>query len=98
LYKKIGEKERAPLLAILELDNVLVKAGGESTMKDRIFEGYIRDYWGRWGSKGCVVSEIEGICDGEEWKVEKVEAFMRDVALEHVSRFAWVLEKADLWL
>ncbi|BEI85550.1 hypothetical protein CcaverHIS002_0509510 [Cutaneotrichosporon cavernicola] len=54
LVVKIGEKERAPILAVLELD---LKA----PMPEAEWEATVRDYLARWGGKWTAQSDLTGV-------------------------------------
>ena len=71
LDAEIGEKERAPLLAQLELEM------GSRTMQDEEWMAVVETYWTRWGSKGCVVSELEGVIGEDEERLGRVLDMMR---------------------
>ncbi|KAL7423966.1 mitochondrial distribution and morphology [Cryptotrichosporon argae] len=73
LHADIGRRERAPFLALLELD---VTAG---TMGDA-WEAKVEEYWAAWGATGGVVTELEGVCGDDERKKETVLRLMRDAA------------------
>lgn len=60
---QIGEKERAPLLALLK-----VEKDSRAMTDDEWFE-MVQTYWKRWGSKGCVVSELEGVVGDDELRM-----------------------------
>ena len=78
LDEEIGEKERAPLLARLELEQA------NRTMLDEDWMAIVETYWTRWGSKGCVVSELEGVVSADEGRLGKVLEMMRRVTQSHV--------------
>ncbi|GMK53932.1 hypothetical protein CspeluHIS016_0105180 [Cutaneotrichosporon spelunceum] len=54
LVVQIGEKERAPLLAVLELDL-------QAPMPEAEWEATMREYLARWGSKWTTQSELAGV-------------------------------------
>lgn len=83
LDKEIGEKERAPRLAQLELDNMLVTRSSPLAMGNTEWEGLVSSYWNRWGSKGSTVAELEGIVgERKEWLRETMK---ERVGAGHVS-------------
>lgn len=58
---KIGEKERAPKLAMIHLDRIVpVK------MPDAEYVETVEKYWRKWGSKGVVVNDLQEACKGRE--------------------------------
>ncbi|WWC69868.1 uncharacterized protein I206_103811 [Kwoniella pini CBS 10737] len=59
----IGKRERSPLLAQLELQSILRKHTVESdvVLDSPNWLKAVEKYWIQWGSKGSVVSELEGI-------------------------------------
>lgn len=59
LIVAIGEKERSPLLALLELDMQEGKVG--KGMPEDEWEATVGDYLDRWGSKWTAESEMAGI-------------------------------------
>lgn len=61
LDQEIGKRERAPKLARLELDLELVKASSDLTLSQDEWEGEVLSYWNKWGSKGPVVAELDGV-------------------------------------
>ncbi|WWD03229.1 hypothetical protein V865_001280 [Kwoniella europaea PYCC6329] len=65
LEEEIGAKERSPSLARLELQKTLRKNQSQS---DRVWDNEkwlkaVERYWIHWGSKGSIISELEGIVD-----------------------------------
>lgn len=58
LDQEVGQKERAPCLALLELDNSVPEL---KRMSMGEWEKMVDTYWSRWGSKGSIVTELEGI-------------------------------------
>ena len=75
LHEKIGDKERSPLLAILELDS---KSPQDRRIKKEDWLRNVEAYWARWGCKGPVVSELEGVVAGDQTKLEAVLALMEE--------------------
>lgn len=68
LDAEVGEKERAPKLARLELDLELAKRSSDLAMPEEEWEREMMAYWTRWGSKGSVVTELEGVVgERQEW-------------------------------
>lgn len=59
---KIGSKERAPALAILELDSA--KVSGK--MNEDEWVKAVQAYWKRWGGKGVVVDDLQVAAVGRE--------------------------------
>lgn len=55
LVVKIGEKERAPILALLELDMLA------PTMPEDEWEATVRDYLARWGGKWTAHGDLAGV-------------------------------------
>ena len=81
LDERIGAKERAPMLALLEMERER-----KAMKEDEWFESVER-YWQRWGSKGCVVSELEGIAGADHGRMGRLMEMTRKRATEgHVSR------------
>lgn len=70
LEAEIGEKERSPLLALLEMGKK------ERKMTDEEWKRDVERYWMRWGNKGCVVSELEGIVGEDKVRVGVVLGMM----------------------
>jgi hypothetical protein len=65
---QIGEKERAPRLARLELDLMLKRESSELAMEEDDWKVLVVEYLSKWGSKGSVVPELEGIVgDKKDW-------------------------------
>ena len=86
LDERLGEKERAPLLAMLEVDLHIAEAEMSGTLKPDEWITQLQRYWDRWGSKGCVVSELEGIIGKDEVRTGKLVEMMRTRTTErHVS-------------
>lgn len=52
-------KERAPLLAKLELD--LQLSSSDMALPEEEWEKLVTEYWTRWGVKGSIVPELEAI-------------------------------------
>jgi len=71
LDERIGEKERAPLLGALEIEVERKSMEIDQWMK------VVLKYWTRWGSKGCVVSELEGIASGDDERVARLVEMMK---------------------
>ncbi|WVQ99727.1 hypothetical protein IAU59_006869 [Kwoniella sp. CBS 9459] len=69
LHASIGHKERAPAAAALELQNILRSKGitGDVQLSDEDWLKAVEQYWIQWGSKGSIVTELEGIA-GEDTK------------------------------
>ena len=84
LHAEIGEKERAPRLAVLELDEVLAKSHHASAMPDEQWTDMAEAYWSRWGSKGSVVTELEGIVSGNAAKQAALEQLLGKIEGTHV--------------
>ncbi|KAK4685849.1 N-terminal acetyltransferase B complex non-catalytic subunit, partial [Tremellales sp. Uapishka_1] len=61
----IGKKERAPMLALLELE-MRVRNAQNNGKTDEEWVEMVKVYWERWGSKGSCVTEIEGVIGGDE--------------------------------
>ncbi|KAL1411365.1 mitochondrial distribution and morphology [Vanrija albida] len=61
LEAQIGGKERAPLLATLELDNTLRRLQVAGALELAEWEDAVRRYLARWGSKGSTVTELAGV-------------------------------------
>lgn len=84
LHESVGERERAPLLAILELD---LAVGQEVKASDKDWTRDVDAYWSRWGSKGPIVSEFEGIVKGDDGKRAKVIQMLQERSQNtHVSQ------------
>jgi hypothetical protein len=74
LHTKYGSKERAPLLAKLELDLILVERSSDLSLGEEEWKKLFTEYWTRWGSKGSIVPELEAIAgDRREWVQELLE-------------------------
>jgi len=54
-----GTKERAPLLAKLELD--LHLSNSDMALPEDEWKQLVSEYWTRWGAKGSIVPELEAI-------------------------------------
>ncbi|OCF74339.1 hypothetical protein I204_04710 [Kwoniella mangroviensis CBS 8886] len=68
LEQELGTKERSPSLARLELQKILRKNQPQS---DRVWDNEtwlkaVEKYWIHWGSKGSIVTEIEGVLDKDD--------------------------------
>jgi N-terminal acetyltransferase B complex non-catalytic subunit len=61
LHVKHGSKERAPLLAKLELDLMLAERSSDLALGEEEWKKLVTEYWTRWGSKGSIVPELEAI-------------------------------------
>ncbi|WOO81229.1 N-alpha-acetyltransferase 25, NatB auxiliary subunit [Vanrija pseudolonga] len=63
LEARIGGKERAPLLALLELDDTLrrLQVAGAAPLEQPAWEDAVRRYLARWGSKGSTITELVGV-------------------------------------
>lgn len=87
LEKETGEKERAPKLARLELDQVLAKQSSDLALSRQEWEEMVVSYWNRWGSKGSIVPELEGVVGkGEGDRKEWFKGVMENrIAESHVS-------------
>lgn len=59
LHAQHGTKERAPLLAKLELDLHLPTA--DLALPEEEWKKLVMGYWTRWGAKGSIVPELEAI-------------------------------------
>ncbi|WWC88996.1 uncharacterized protein L201_003913 [Kwoniella dendrophila CBS 6074] len=69
LEVEIGSKERSPLLAKLELQLILRK--NKMIKSDIILENdkwikEVEKYWISWGSKGSIITEIEGLVEKDD--------------------------------
>lgn len=94
LDEEIGEKERAPKLARLELDLKLAQGASELSMPVDQWKDLVSSYWTRWGSKGSVVPELEGV-QGER------SAWLRDMMGEIISKghvsLLYKIERMLIW-
>jgi N-terminal acetyltransferase B complex non-catalytic subunit len=71
----IGEKERAPKLARLELDLALVQHSSDMAMSETDWKEVVMDYLNKWGSKGSIVPELEAIVGKrKEWLATELES------------------------
>lgn len=66
LHQQYGSKERAPLLAKLELDLESVERSNDLALVEDEWMRLVKDYWTRWGSKGSIVPELEAIVGGRK--------------------------------
>jgi N-terminal acetyltransferase B complex non-catalytic subunit len=74
LHVKHVSKERAPLLAKLELDLILVERSSDLALAEEEWKTLVTEYWTRWGSKGSIVPELEAIAgDRREWVKDLLE-------------------------
>lgn len=72
---RIGDKERAPKLARLELDLALLQHSSDMAMSETDWKEMVTDYLNKWGSKGSIVPEVEGIVgDRKEWLATELES------------------------
>jgi N-terminal acetyltransferase B complex non-catalytic subunit len=79
LHAKYGSKERAPLLAKLELDLILVERSSDLALTEEEWKTLVTEYWTRWGSKGSIVPELEAIAGGRKaWVQELLEGRIAD--------------------
>jgi hypothetical protein len=58
LHAQHGTKERAPLLAKLELD--LNLSNTDLALPEDEWKKLVMEYWTKWGAKGSIVPELEG--------------------------------------
>jgi hypothetical protein len=85
LHEQIGSRERSPSLLILELDNTLIKRGLEG-MEESRWKKLVEEYWVSWGSRGSIVSELEGIVRGDHERREIILSMAKEKAANpHVS-------------
>ncbi|WVQ83099.1 hypothetical protein IAT38_005237 [Cryptococcus sp. DSM 104549] len=88
LKDEIDNRERAPKLAGLELENLLRKEKLASNvgvapylLDDQQWLEILQQYWVQWGAKGPIVTEIEGILEGvSEKRKEMALAFVKEQA------------------
>jgi len=74
LHEQHGSKERAPLLAKLELDLELMKRFSDQALVEDEWKRLVKEYWTRWGSKGSIVPELEAVVGGRKaWLRESME-------------------------
>jgi len=73
LDESIGTRERAPKLALLQLDNE-VEDGLKMAVGD--WDALVAAYWTRWGSKVSVITELEGVAAGEEGKRTRLDTLL----------------------
>nr|XP_018262725.1 uncharacterized protein I303_04205 [Kwoniella dejecticola CBS 10117]OBR84883.1 hypothetical protein I303_04205 [Kwoniella dejecticola CBS 10117] len=87
IEKEIGLKERSPALARLELQSILRKqrTSSDVILDNDVWLKVVEKYWIQWGSKGSIVSEIEGIVnkDDEERKILVKEFVEKQAAQQH---------------
>ncbi|WWD16993.1 hypothetical protein CI109_101429 [Kwoniella shandongensis] len=85
LQDKVGSKERAPALALIEL-RCRSRTKSEKTTEtanDIDDVEKVQEYWIRWGSKGSIITEIEGIWGDGERKEKIVEFLKQQAARRH---------------
>jgi hypothetical protein len=69
LHAQYGTKERAPLLAKLELD--LHLSTTDLALAEDEWKKLVAEYWTRWGAKGSIVPELEAIAGSRmDWVQE----------------------------
>ncbi|WVW84264.1 hypothetical protein I302_106294 [Kwoniella bestiolae CBS 10118] len=86
LEEQIGSKERAPSLARLEIQSILRKPQVQSdlVLDDEKWLEAVEKYWVQWGSKGSIVSELEGIVGDDAQRKWLVEGLMtRQASRKH---------------
>lgn len=94
LEAAIGGKERAPLLALLEFDNAVSES---NKVSDADWEKAVERYWSRWGSKGSIVTELEGVAP-EGRKRDVLSRKLEDrSAGSHVSHTSQAEDEAHNW-
>jgi hypothetical protein len=79
LDSSIGSKERAPKLALLELDLRLRSCGASSGavgMSDEEYVERIKAYWDQWGAKGCVVDDFRTVIRGDPARADLICGFL----------------------
>jgi hypothetical protein len=79
----IGQKERAPKLALLELDWRL-RRGGVGGRKEDAWKAAVRSYWEVWGGKGCVVEDLLGVVQSDEGRESVIRDMLEAVTKGHV--------------
>jgi hypothetical protein len=70
LYAQHGTKERAPLLAKLELD--LHLSSSDMVLPEDEWKKLVTEYWTRWGAKGSIVPELEAIAGSRTAWVQEI--------------------------
>jgi hypothetical protein len=71
LHQKYGTKERAPLLAKLELD---LSLPSDLALSEEDWKKLVLEYWTNWGAKGSIVPELEAIVGSRTtWLLEIME-------------------------
>ena len=85
LNEEIGAKERAPRLALLELDTKLKCADHALALSLDKWTESVQEYWAKWGSKGSIVSELGGLVEGDEAKETEIKAIFAGEKRVHVS-------------
>ncbi|WRT66679.1 uncharacterized protein IL334_003639 [Kwoniella shivajii] len=86
LEKEIGSKERAPSLARLELQSSIRRKNVPSSilLDDERWLKLVEQYWIKWGSKGPIVTELEGIIgDDDIERKEIMREFVTKQARSH---------------
>jgi len=73
--ESIGSSERAPKLALLQLDNE-VDTGAKMAAEE--WDGLVAAYWSRWSSKASVVTELEGVVAGDEGKRSRLHKLLEE--------------------
>ncbi|OCF31945.1 hypothetical protein I316_06328 [Kwoniella heveanensis BCC8398] len=97
LHEKIGNKERAPALARLELQALLRSQGaqGEVVWSDENWSKAVEQYWIQWGSKGSIVTELVGIVGEDKIRQDLVLKFLvEQVGQKHTDEQTFC-EQAD---
>jgi hypothetical protein len=70
LQAQHGMKERAPLLAKLELDLNLLNT--DLALPEEEWKKLVAEYWTRWGVKGSIVPELEAIAGSRTAWVQEI--------------------------
>ena len=70
LHEQHGSKERAPLLARLEMDVHLMST--EFAIPEDEWKKLVIEYWTKWGAKGSIVPELEAIGSRAAWLQEEL--------------------------
>jgi len=70
LHVQYGTKERAPLLAKLELN--LHLSNTDLALPEEEWKKLVMEYWTRWGAKGSIVPELEAITGSRTAWVQEI--------------------------
>ena len=82
----IGTKERAPLLAQLDMDKQIRALQMTSPITDDDWKAKMTLYWEKWGSRGCVIEDVDSVLGDIPGRLKVVLEILQPAAeISHVS-------------